>query len=411
MIEESEARQRILAAIDLARPESGESVLLFEALDRISARDVFGRVDLPGFDNSSMDGYAVLAAEARAGDRLKLSDQEQPAGEDRRLELEPGCAIRIFTGAPIPSGADAVIMQEDVRRPSDTGEIEITEGVERGENIRPRGGDVCAGQKILEAGSAISPAVVGLLASQGFSEIEVRKRPRVGIVSTGDEVVEVGSVTPADLPAGCLFNSNGPMLESLTRKLNAVTRRWHAPDEPQALRGILAEALEQSDFLLIAGGVSVGDRDFVKQTLADLGVASDFWRVRVKPGKPFLFGKRETETGSPSFVFGLPGNPVSAFVTFQIFAAPAIQRWFGERAATEELPLQRGKAPLAEPLKNPGDRPHYLRLRIDAATGALRPTGLQQSHALFGLSRADALFRMEPGEILEAGAEAAVWLL
>ncbi|MCB1229228.1 MAG: molybdopterin molybdotransferase MoeA, partial [Verrucomicrobiae bacterium] len=312
MIEETEARRRILEAIPLGGgPE--ETVSLEEALGRVLSREIVGRVDLPGFDNSSMDGYAVRAVEAVAGAKLQIAG-EQPAGPDLRLALESGQAIRIFTGAPIPAGADAVIMQEDVRRLADSNRIEIVEGVESGENIRPRGGDVCAGQKLFEAGVVIGPAAIGLLASQGYTEVPVFAKPRVGIVTTGDELREPGQ-GETSLPQGCLYNSNGPMLAALVRELGARPRRWHAPDEPEALRAMLAEALEASDFLLVAGGVSVGDRDFVKETLAELGVASDFWRVRVKPGKPFLFvwGK-QSHGGSPgAFVFGLPGNPVSAF--------------------------------------------------------------------------------------------------
>ncbi len=410
MIEEPEARRRILAAVK-AGSEGTEKVALSHALGRVLASDVFGMVDLPGFDNSSMDGYAVRAAEAGDGARLLVSG-EQPAGEDRGLSLESGRAIRIFTGAPIPTGADAVVMQEDVRRVAGSDRIEIIEGVTFGENIRPRGGDVCAGQKIADAGTRLTPALIGLLASQGIDEIAVRLRPKVGIVSTGDEVVEAGSVPSDVLPSGCLYNSNGPMLEALVRELDAVPRRWHAPDEPEALRNTLEEALADSDFVLVAGGVSVGERDFVKETLAELGVTADFWRVRVKPGKPFVFGHRDREARPPVFVFGLPGNPVSAFVTFHIFAAPAMALWAGRISGdgqVDQLALHPWKARLAQALENPGDRPHYLRMRIDAATGELRPTGLQQSHALFGLSRADALLRLDAGESLAAGEEVTAW--
>ncbi len=409
MIEEFEARRRILRAV--ARCAEEEPVALGESLDRVTARDLAGRVDLPGFDNSSMDGYAVRAAEAGDGAVLALAG-EQPAGTDRELELAPGTAIRIFTGAPLPRGADAVVMQEDVR--VGDGRIRIVEGVVPGENIRPRGGDVCAGQRLVPAGSVITPAIVGLLASQGFVTVPVRPRPRVGIVTTGDELVEGGAVPPDGLAPGQLFNSNGPMLEALVRRQGGAPRRWHAPDEPEALGAILAEALDASDFLLVAGGVSVGDRDFVKETLAGLGVISEFWRVRIKPGKPFLFGRREGDGAAGGcHVFGLPGNPVSAFVTCQVFAAPAMAWWSGREGFEdgETLALMPFRASLGAAVTNPGDRPHYLRMVIDRRTGVLRPTGLQQSHALFGLSRADALLRMEGGDALAEGESVEAWYL
>ena len=414
MMEEFEARGRILAAVEAAGRGGEESVSLSRALGRVLASDLVGRVDLPGFDNSSMDGYAVRAADAIDGSRLVVVG-EQPAGEDRRLRLGPGEAIRIFTGAPLPEGADAVVMQEDVRRAADTNEIQVLEGVRKGENIRPRGGDVCAGQRLLTAGVSLDAAAIGLLASQGVAEVSVRSRPRVGIVTTGDELVAPGAVSPESLPMGALYNSNGPMLEALARGLGGETRCWHAPDEPEVLKRILEEAIEASDFLVVAGGVSVGDRDFVKETLADLGVGAEFWRVRVKPGKPFLFGQRRAEARSSSvFVFGLPGNPVSAFVTFQIFAAPAIDRWTGRIRAGQsergaELSMTPWRARLFESLENRGDRPHYLRVRIDSESGDLKTAGLQQSHALFGLCRSDALLRMEAGETMEAGQEVTAW--
>lgn len=405
MIDESEARQRILDRI--SPPTGVETVPLGQSLGRLLANDLAGQVDLPGFDNSAMDGYAVRVIDAPVGAVLPVVG-EQPAGRDLGLVLAPGTAIRIFTGAPIPTGADAVIMQEDVQPAADGSGIVMAEAPEPGEWIRRRGADVCAGQRILSAGTPLTAARIGLLASQGVDRIPVRPRPRVGIVTTGDEVVE-----PAqgfDLAAGQLYNSNGPMLEALATAAGAVVRRWHAPDDPESLRQQLGEALETSDCVVVAGGVSVGERDFVKACLTDLGVTADFWKVRIKPGKPFLFGHRDGE--KPVAVFGLPGNPVSAFVTWHLFVSPALVRQSG---ATPEPGLPLGLPPvwgrLDRPLNNPGDRPHYLRLRIDPATGEFTPSGLQQSHALFGLSRADVLLRLEPEQSLAAGDWVQGWRL
>lgn len=408
MIAESEARRRILEAVS---PSKGvERVSLEQSLDRCLASDVVAGVDLPGFDNSSMDGYAVRADEAMAGATLTVVG-EQPAGGDRRLELSaPGTAIRIFTGAPLPGGADAVIMQEDTRTIDGGVRIEIREGVERGENIRPLGADVCVGQRLLAAGRRLGPADIGLLASQGLAEVAVRPRPQVGIVTTGDELLEVGAVPVDGLGPGMIYNSNGPMLASLVRRLGGEPCRWHAPDNRAALREILKSALETSDFLLIAGGVSVGVHDHVKAVLADLEVTAGFWRVRIKPGKPFLFGQSAGE--APVLVFGLPGNPVSAFVTYHLFAAPALRRWQGDRPEdVDSLGLTPLRGQVMTELRNPGDRPHYLRISLDGATGGFKPAGLQQSHALCGLSRADALLRLEPGETVSPGQMITAWQL
>ncbi|MCB1077143.1 MAG: molybdopterin molybdotransferase MoeA, partial [Verrucomicrobiae bacterium] len=377
MIEEPIARQRILEAIE---PSVGfEDVSLGESLGRIAAEPLMARIDLPGFDNSAMDGYAVRWREAGAGAKLRVTG-EQAAGLDARLSLQSGEAIRIFTGAPIPEGADAVVMQEDVRRSEDGKEIEILETVEPGEWIRRKGADVCVGQRILDQGVSLTPARIGLVASQGWATVKVRPKPRIGIVTTGDEVVEPGSVAPGALPQGQLFNSNAAMLESLARQAGGEVTCWHSPDEPAQLRETLAEALKASDFIAIAGGVSVGERDFVKDCLTELGVVSEFWKVRVKPGKPFLFGRFTEE--SKAYVFGLPGNPVSAFVTWHLFVAPAIVRWQSGGPVDARLALPGIHGLSKQRLENPGDRPHYLRMRWDEATGSLSPSGMQQSHAL-----------------------------
>lgn len=407
MIEENEARRRIVERVGVASAE--ETLPLAQVLGRVMSREMIGQVDLPGFDNSSMDGYAVFAAEASEGAVLSLQ-AEQPAGEDRGLELKPGSAIRIFTGAPMPRGADAVVMQEDVE--AGGGKIRVVEGVVAQENVRPRGGDVCRGQRLFPAGSVVSPAALALLASQGYADLSVRPRPRVAVLSTGDELIEPGTSAVESLPAGCLYNSNGPMLAGLVREAGGVSASYHAPDDPAILRDTVASALEQSDFLLVAGGVSVGERDFVKEVLGELAVETDFWRVRLKPGKPFLFGSREGSSGS-KFVFGLPGNPVSAFVTFHVFAAPALAAWQGIPGfeSGDRLALDRINTVLSAPVKNPGDRPHYLRMKFDPVTGGLIPTGLQQSHALFGLSRADALVRLSAESELAEGDAVTAWRL
>lgn len=388
MLEESEARRRILEAVE---PGSVTWVPLELAMDQVLAQSITGVIDSPLFDNSSMDGYAVMAEEAVDGAVLKVAEVTQPAGEDLRLRLQPGEAIRIFTGAPIPADADAVIMQEDVERNGDT--IKIVEGVVAGENIRRRGGDVCTGQHLLDAGELMTPTKLGLLASQGIPEIPVYARPLVEIVTTGDELVEPG----APLVPGEIYNSNGPMLQTAVSRVGGVGVASHAVDDVEELRAVLGRALAASDVVVIAGGVSVGERDFVKEVLGEVGVEMDFWRVRVKPGKPFLFGKHPDGT----LVFGVPGNPVSAYVTFCLFAAPAIRRILGIQVDGDSVGLGKVSGIASEDLVNKGDRPHYL--RGIHHNGEVRLSGTQQSHAIFGLSRANCLIRLEPGQVVKKG--------
>lgn len=388
MLEEAEARQRIL---DRVEPGAVIWLPLELGLDQILAQDLVAVIDSPPFDNSSMDGYAVRAVEAKTGASLRVADETQPAGPDLGLSLASGEAIRIFTGAAIPEGADAVIMQEDVE--FDGVSIHIREGVERGENIRVRGGDVCSGQKLLARGATLTPAAIGMLASQGFAEIPVHTKPLVHIVTTGDELVEPG----APLLPGEIYNSNAPMLQTAVLRAGATGGTSHAFDDPGELQEVLSSALAAADLVIVAGGVSVGERDFVKEILNGLGVVTDFWRVKVKPGKPFLFGYHPDGT----LVFGLPGNPVSAYVTFCLFVAPVIAKLRGQ----ETTPSSVGHSTLSgladDAMDNPGDRPHYLRGIWE--NGRVRLSGTQQSHAIFGLSRANCLIRLDAGQKVAPG--------
>ncbi len=388
MLEETEARHRIL---ERTSPGSVIWVPLELALDQVLAQELAGAVDSPPFDNSSMDGYAVRAHEATTGARLRVAEMAQAAGGDLGLALGPGEAIRIFTGAVIPAGADAVVMQEDVDREGDT--IVVREPVEAGENIRRRGGDVCAGQTLLRRGDVLTPARLGLLASQGIPEVPVHAKPLVQIVTTGDELVEPG----APLLPGEIYNSNSPMLQAAVARAGAVAAAEHALDDPGELRAVLARALSTADLVVVAGGVSVGERDYVKGALDELGVVTDFWRVRVKPGKPFLFGHHPDGT----LVFGLPGNPVSAFVTFSLFVEPVIRRLLGHEAETGSGGSGMLAGIAAEAMANPGDRPHYL--RGIAGNGHVRLSGTQQSHAIYGLSQANCLVRLEPNQSVASG--------
>jgi molybdopterin molybdotransferase len=384
VITEDEALAHILKSVE---PLSPRCVPLAQARERFAARDVFAKTALPVFDNSAMDGYAVVAGSCRLGQSQRLIG-EQPAGVDRKLRIAPGEAARVFTGAPIPEGADAVVMQEDVR--CDGSEIFINAEVEKGEFVRRRGSDLSEGQKILSAGERIQARTLALLAAQGMAEMEMGGEVRGAIVTTGDELVQPGG----SLAAGQIYDSNSTLLRALFDKCRvSIAAVEHCRDDASVIEAALRRSLSY-DVLVIVGGVSVGARDLVKPALTSVGAQTDLWRVSVKPGKPFLFGR-----AGQCAIFGLPGNPVSAFVTFLLFVRPAILRMMG--AGEAELSLATYEAQLTEEAQNRSDRPHYVRGRVER--GKFTPVGRQESHALYGLSRANALLRVPPGEVFSAG--------
>jgi molybdopterin molybdotransferase len=382
MISEEEARAQIL---EVVRPLPARNVPLLEALNCFVAQDYLARLPLPNFDNSAMDGYAVIASDCRPGARLGVIG-EQPAGLDRQLRLSSGAAVRIFTGAPMPEGADAVVMQEEVTRQED--EIEINAAVFPGQYIRQRGCDLAPGQKILGSGERIRATTLALLMSQGLDTVAVGGEVRMAIISTGDELAKAGD----KLQPGQIYDSNATLLQSLLRGFAGVsTSVQHCPDDRDALRRALTMA-SKNQIVIVTGGVSVGEHDLVQATLRSLGARIDVWRVAIKPGKPFLFSRL-----GDCFIFGLPGNPVSAFVTFLQFVRPTILKMCS--AANFDLP--RSPAKLIVDLTNDGDRVHYVRGKLEAGTFA--PIGRQESHALFGLSQSNALLRLAARESLKAG--------
>lgn len=346
------ARQQIL---DCIRPLEAETVPLLEALGRALAEPLLAALDLPRFDNSAMDGYALRAADSGAGVQLRVTGY-LAAGSLERPPVEPGCAVRIMTGAPLPPGADTVVPAEE----TDGGETVVTlrEAATRGAHIRYRGEDVRSGDEVLPRGSLLRPAEFSLLASFNRSEIAVVRRPRVAILSTGDELVEIGQ----PLSEGRIINSNSWSLAASVLELGGIP--WQlgiARDTRESLREKLKQGL-QADMLITSAGVSAGDLDLVREVLAELGVVQVFWKVDIKPGRPIAFAVKGAVP-----VFSLPGNPVATLVTFEEFVRPALLKLMGHRQVLK--PLLRAR--LQEPVRKKPGRAQFLRVTVRESEGAL----------------------------------------
>ncbi|MFO6419663.1 gephyrin-like molybdotransferase Glp [Hylemonella sp. W303a] len=299
----------------------------FEADGRVLARDLVSELNVPPRDNSAMDGYALRCADvAVAGTTLRVA-QRIAAGAVADQALASGEAARIFTGAQLPPGADAVVMQEDCQS-LDDGSVRINTVPVPGQNVRRAGEDVRLGATVLPRGTRLNPAALGLAASIGLSRLPVARRPRVALFSTGDELVMPGTVMPAQLPPGAIYNSNRFFLRALLQRLGCmVTDCGIVPDQRDATLNALRQAAEGHDLILSSGGVSVGEEDHVKPAVQSLG-SLDLWQVAIKPGKPFAYGKVRAGQGQAHFI-GLPGNPVSSYVTFLLLVRPFLLRLQG----------------------------------------------------------------------------------
>jgi molybdopterin molybdotransferase len=344
-----------------------------------------------------MDGYAVRAADVSSAGQnnpihLRISG-EVPAGKPAVVPIEPLTAVRIFTGAPIPPGADAVVMQEDTR-PHHEGYIAVLEAVDPGENIRRAGEDVRAGALALNAGTVLGPGQLALAAALGCAELEVRPRPRVGVLVTGAELIEPG----AKLAPGQIYDSNSYAITGWVREAGCEpVELGIADDTKEDLAEKIDYALSECDALVTVGGVSVGEYDLVKAVLEDLGCQQAFWKVNMKPGKPFVFGTRGQQ-----LIFGLPGNPVSAVVTFLILVRPALLKLRG----LTDLELPAVEAVAEEDFANRGDRPHFMRGRLERRSGHwhLWPLAQQGSHMLSSLAGADCLVEVAEASTIARGA-------
>jgi molybdopterin molybdotransferase len=392
MLELEQALARILSAVPPAKPER---IALELAHRRILAERVLTPLDLPPFDNSAMDGYAVQAVSLRgaAADspvELYLSGRV-PAGEGFSGEVLPGQCVRIFTGSPLPRGADAVIMQEDTRtEPARPGVVSFLDSVKPWENVRLQGEDVKCGTSLANQGEALNAGRISLFAAVGLADVQVGKTPLIGILATGSELREAGQ----PLMPGKIYESNRLMLAALLNSVGVAARIYPiVADSPAETRTALDQALNECDCVITSGGVSVGEMDFVKSAFEQLGGDLQFWKVAIRPGRPFVFGR-----SGGKLLFGLPGNPVSAFVTCQLLVRPALLRWQG--AVDTSLPMASGI--LAEPLANPGGRRHFMRVLVDAA-GRVHSAGAQASHVLSSLAAANGLVDVPPDATLPAG--------
>jgi molybdopterin molybdotransferase len=382
----SEARERVLAALT---PLGDEEVPIEHALGRVLAADLLAAGDVPPFPCSAMDGYAVIAEDGAAPRALT---GESRAGAPSRLRLGPGEAIRISTGAAVPEGATAVVQQESVDAENST--IVLHTPVTAGEHIRRPGEDMRAGATVLSAGTRIGPVELGAAVAAGRATLSAVRRPRVSVLCTGDELRAPGAV----LGPGEIHNSNAPMLDALAAHAGALGyEAQRLPDDPAATRTGLEQALERSDVVLVTGGVSVGPHDHVKPALESLGVREIFWGVALQPGKPTWFGAR-----GEKLVFGLPGNPVSAVVTFSLFALPALVAMQRERHDRRLEP----EATLGASVRQSPRREQAVRVRLERGRGVpvAVPNGPQGSHILSSLLGADALAMIPVGDgELEAG--------
>ncbi|MEP6504823.1 MAG: gephyrin-like molybdotransferase Glp [Betaproteobacteria bacterium] len=398
LISADDALARLLAAVvPLGRTEN---VTTPEAWGRVLAQDVVSTVNVPPEDNSAMDGYAIRIADLVQGAGTVLPVSQRIAAGQVGQPLAAGTAARIFTGAQVPAGADAVVMQEHcaaVASDGPFGAVRVDETPVPGMAIRRRGEDVMAGHVVLRAGDRLAAAAIGLAATVGMARLDVAARPRVALFSTGDELVMPGE----PLPPGAIYNSNRFMLGALLRGQGCIVNDLgNVPDRLDATRAMLREAAADNDLILSSGGVSVGEEDHLKPALAAEG-RLDLWAIAIKPGKPLAFGAVRRAGGpgpGETWFIGLPGNPVSSYVTFALFVRPVLARLQGALAlAPTGMPV---RADFAWP--RPDKRREFLRVRRNEQ-GGLDLYRNQGSGVLTSLAWGDGLADIAPGQAVQPG--------
>ncbi len=381
-----------------AQPLDGsETVSTFDADGRVLRADAISALQVPPQDNSAMDGYALRCADGAAGGAVLPVSQRIPAGSVG-APLQPGTAARIFTGAPVPPGADAVVMQEDCEALEDGGSVRVNVAPAAGQNIRRAGEDIRLGATVLAAGTRLTPAALGLAASIGLGSVQVVRRPRVALFSTGDELVMPGAVAPQDMPPGTIYNSNRFFLRALLRRLGCeVTDLGIVPDRLDATVAALREAASAHDLILTSGGVSVGEEDHVKPAVQSLG-SLDLWMIAMKPGKPFAYGRVQRAGGGSAHFIGLPGNPVSSLITFAVLVRPFLLRLQGVQEVAPKTIAARADFTWARADK----RREFLRARLNHE-GALELYANQGSGVLTSTVWGDGLVDNPPGQTIAPG--------
>ena len=399
----SEAQRIIFESVKVL---DTEQVSLEQSLGRVLSDNILANRDLPPFDVSAMDGFAVRSTDLAAAPAIFKIVEDIRAGDMPTVTLLAGQCARIMTGAPMPPGADAVIRVEDTQEISaNTVQIEVS--VKSGHDVRPKGENMQSGDVVLPAGTEITPGVIGVLATVKAAQMQVYRRPRVAILSTGNELEAMNDpVDPNKIP-----NSNSYALMAQVQALGIEpVLLGIARDDPVELEQYLLRGLEY-DVLLVSGGTSVGVHDYVRPTIEKLGVSMKFWRVAMKPGHPLAFGvMHRTAKASESFVFGLPGNPVSSMVCFEEFVAPALRRMMGN----PRLYRRTVTARLAHPVKMRPGRTEFIRVQLssDEAGYLASSTGTQSSGALLSMARADGLLVMPADSTgMAAGDKVTVQLL
>ena len=382
----------LAALLAQARPLADvDHVSTFDADGRVLAQPLVSQLQVPSFDNSAMDGYALRAADVSAPGSVLPISQRVAAGQVG-VPLAAGTAARIFTGAPVPPGADAVVMQEECTAQGDAA-VRIDAAVRQGQNIRRSGEDIAQGSTIMAAGTRLTPAELGLAASIGCATLQVARRPRVALFSTGDELVMPGDVAPQDVPAGSIYNSNRFFLRALLQRLGCeVVDHGVVPDRYDATVAALQAAAADCDLVLTSGGVSVGEEDHIKPAVQALG-SLDLWAIAIKPGKPFAYGR----IGAAHFI-GLPGNPVSSLVTFMLLVRPFVLRLQGVQNVAPQAVAMRADFdwPRAD------RRQEFLRARINAQ-GGLDRFANQSSGVLTSVVWGDGLVDNPSGQTIAQG--------
>ena len=401
-----EAWAKLQAAVEshVASPagqRQTETVSSFDALGRVLAQSLVSAVDVPPLDNSAMDGYAVRAADllhAGLADadaaQATLPQAQRIAAGQVGAALLPGQCARIFTGAPVPQGADAVVMQEHTAPGVSEGSVHFTQPVKPGQNIRLRGEDIAQGQTVLSPGLRLGAAALGVAASVGAAELTVFKRPRVAVLTTGNELVMPGQ----PLPDGAIYNSNRHTLRGLVQACGAAAQDMGiVPDQLDATRAALRQAAQNSDLVISSGGVSVGEEDHLRAAVMAEG-SLDFWALGIKPGKPFVFGWLNREDGSRALYMGLPGNPVASFITFLLLVRPVLAVLAGEAWALPQ-PLQL-KADFTWPKAD--TRREFVRAGL-TPEGRVSLYPHQGSGVLTSAAWADGVVDLAPGATVQPG--------